>query len=178
MCIERRKCNLSGILAKFDGNISPHGQRTTAIQQQDLHFQWLLINLLRSHHLKSFIISLNSSISNYSLAQQLSLHHYISWLLDNGWGNNFIDQAATIHGLYVGRSLPRICHNLLNSSSNGNIPNFPLLRNCSSGDASSQLQFLWESSMMFGTTLSNRVAKKVLYLGHIVWLISLIWDMD
>lgn len=84
VCTERRKYNLSGILAGFDGNISPDGQWTSAIQQQDPHFQWLLISLLRSHRLKCFSIYLASSISNDSLAQQLSLHHYISWLLDNG----------------------------------------------------------------------------------------------
>jgi len=135
VCTESRKYYLSCILAKFDGNISPDGQWTSAIQKQDPLFQRLPISLLRSHHLKCFGIYLASSISNDRLAQQLSLHHYTSWLLDNGWGNHFIDQVA--HGLHVCRSLPRMCHSLLEASSAGNIPNFPLLRNCSSGNGSS-----------------------------------------
>lgn len=135
-CSERRKGSLSGILAKFDGKVSLHGQWTTIIQLQDLLLQWLLISLLRSHCLKYFSIYLTSRIPNDSLAQQLSLHYYIFWLLDNGWHNHFIDQVTSVHGLHVHKPLPRINHSLLEARSTGNIPNFPLLRNCSSGDGS------------------------------------------
>lgn len=89
-------------------------------------------------------------ISNDGLTQQLLLHHYISWPLDNGQGNHFIDQVAeaTACGLHVGRSLPRTYHILLARAPLGAHLIFTLLRNYSSSSGSLLLQFLWECRVM------------------------------
>lgn len=108
--------------------------------------------------------------------QQLSLHHYISWLVDNGQGNHFIDQVAgaIVHGLHIGRSLPRICHSLLDQAPLGIYLIFhcwgiahQVVNPCSCNLLG--IAGFWESSVSFGITLSKGVAKNALYLGHTVW---------
>lgn len=100
----RGKYGLGGMLAEVGGDISPDRHWTTATQQQGPCFLWLLRSLLRSPHLKRFGIDLTASFSNESLAQQLSAHRYVSWLLDNGWGITSSDRwPLTMVSRYTGR---------------------------------------------------------------------------